>query len=101
MLDPIIERIQALGPDVKAVIAAIVVLCGIIFVAKPIVNSLRLFGDAKWLQGLMWGGAALVVVAIATGALAIVFGWGKEVGTGIEGELSYIMLYTKVLISQI
>ncbi|MBI5973938.1 hypothetical protein [Staphylococcus caledonicus] len=92
MLDPIIERIQSLGPEVKAVIAAIVVLAGIIFVAKPIVNSLKAFGDAKWLQGLMWGGAALVVVAIATGALAIVFGWGKEVGNGMEGELSFIMM---------
>ncbi|HDG2601324.1 TPA: hypothetical protein PCY29_002507 [Staphylococcus aureus] len=92
MLDPIIERIQSLGPEVKAVIAAIVVLAGIIFVAKPIVNSLKAFSDAKWLQGLMWGGAALVVVAIATGALAIVFGWGKEVGNGMESELSFIML---------
>lgn len=92
MLDPIIERIQSLGPEVKAAIAAIVVLAGIIFVAKPIVNSLKAFGDAKWLQGLMWGGAALVVVAIATGALAIVFGWGKEVGNGMEGELSFIMM---------
>lgn len=92
MLDPIIERIQSLGPEVKAAIAAIVLLAGIIFVAKPIVNSLKAFGDAKWLQGLMWGGAALVVVAIATGALAIVFGWGKEVGNGMEGELSFIMM---------
>ena len=92
MLDPIVERIQALGPEAKAVIAAVVVLAGIIFVAKPVINSVKSFSDAKWLQGLMWGGAALAVVAISAGALAIVYGWGKELGNGMEGELSFIMI---------
>ncbi|WP_215392861.1 hypothetical protein [Staphylococcus aureus] len=91
MLDPIIERIQALGPEVKAVIAAIIVLVGIIFVAKPVINCIGSFRDAKWLQALMWGGAALCVVAVAAGALVIVFGWGKEIGTGLENELGFIM----------
>ncbi|MFS4929546.1 hypothetical protein SON31_12555 [Staphylococcus aureus] len=92
MLDPIIERIQSLGPEVKAVIAAIVVLAGIIFVAKPVLNCIKAFSDTKWLQGLMWGGAALAVVAISVGALAIVYGWGNELGSGMEGELSFIMM---------
>ena len=44
--------------------------------------------DARWYLGA----AALTVVIIATAALAVVFGWGKEVGEGMEGELSFIMM---------
>lgn len=82
MLDPIIERIQSLGPEVKAAIAAFIVLVGIICVAKPITNCIKAFSDAKWMQGCIWGAAAL----------AVVFGWGKELGEGMEGELSFIMM---------
>lgn len=92
MLDPIIERIQSLGPEVKAAIAAFIVLVGIICVAKPITNCIKAFSDAKWMQGCIWGAAALTVVVIATAALAVVFGWGKELGEGMEGELSFIMM---------
>lgn len=92
MLDPLIERIQALGPEVKGVIAAFIVLVGIFCVAKPITNCIKAFSDAKWIQGGIWGAAALAVVVIATAALAVVFGWGKELGEGMEGELSFIMM---------
>lgn len=95
MLDSLIERIQALGPEIKAVITVIIALVGIIFVAKPATKCIQSFSDAKWMQGIIWLCAGLAVVAISVGAIAILFGWGQELGTGMESELGFI--YTNVL----
>ncbi|HDE0139756.1 TPA: hypothetical protein PB369_002526 [Staphylococcus aureus] len=92
MLDPIIERVQALAPEFKAAISVVIVLVGILFVAKPIINCIGSFRDAKWLQAFMWGGAAVCVIAFAGAAIVILFGLGKEVGTGLEKELGLVIM---------
>ncbi|MHD0398791.1 hypothetical protein ACY2DA_13295 [Staphylococcus simulans] len=95
MLDSLIERIQALGPEIKSVITVVIALLGVIFIAKPATKCMQSFSDAKWMQGIVWLCAGLAVIAISVGAIAILFGWGQELGTGMEEELGFI--FTNVL----
>lgn len=95
MLGPFIERVQALGPEIKALITVLIALVGIVFIAKPATKCIQSFSDAKWMQAIVWLCAGLAVVAISVGLIAILFGWGKELGSSMEDQLGFI--FTSVL----
>ncbi|MDG0820728.1 hypothetical protein M4L90_12435 [Staphylococcus equorum] len=89
MFQPVIDILQNLAPELKLLVSAIVAILGVVFVIKPVAQAFKAFSDSKWMQGLMWVIAAVVIVALSFGIIGIIYGVGEEQGTTMEEELSY------------
>lgn len=90
MFDRLIETIQNLSPEIKLLISAIIGIAAIALIVKPIVKGMSSISDGRWVPGIIWLLAALAVVAIGVGIVAVVYGLGEDVGTDMENELSMI-----------
>lgn len=95
MFDPIIDLLQDIGPELKLLVSAIVGLLGIVFIVKPIGKAMAAFSDSSWMKGLMWIIAAIVIVALSVGIIAIIYGLGEEQGESMQDKLSYDSQPTK------
>lgn len=93
MFDRLIETLQNLSPEIKLLISAIVGLAAVALIVKPIIKGMSSIADGRWVPGIIWLLAALAVVAIGVGIIAVVYGLGEDVGTDMENELSMIQPY--------
>ena len=95
MFDPIIDFLQDMGPELKLLVSAIVTILGIVFVVRPIGKAFAAFSNSEWMKGLMWLIAAIVIVALSVGIIAIIYGLGEDQGESMEQKLSYDTQPTK------
>lgn len=89
MFDPVIDFLQNLSPQLKAVVSVVVSIIGVACVLKPAANTLVSFSKADWMKGIMWLIAGIVVIAISIGIIAVTYGLGKKQGDSIKSELGY------------
>lgn len=93
MFDRLIETLQNLSPDIKLLISAIVGVAAVALIVKPVIKGMSAIADGRWVPGIIWLLAALAVVAIGVGIIAVIYGLGGDIGTDMESELSMIQPY--------